>query len=129
MPFLHDPITWRANVKTGAGATRTDSDMQLLQIDIAVKDQRSPIGWVFGTFVYDGHAAAANRWDRMKLVGLSWGNDPGVATMLDNFTAFVNPDIEESFLNPAVIGDGRTHHRRTRVPRGFGWSPERPHRQ
>lgn len=28
--------------------------MRLIQVDFAVVDDRSPIGWVFGTFMYDG---------------------------------------------------------------------------
>jgi hypothetical protein len=30
------------------------SDVRLIQMDFAVRDDRSPIGWVFGTFMYDG---------------------------------------------------------------------------
>ena len=108
VPFLHDPITWRANISTSASPARSDQDMQLLQVDVAVKDQRSPIGWVFGTFVYNGNAPAADRWQRFSLVGLSWGNDPGVATQLNTFTAFINSDLHQSWLNPDIIGNVAT---------------------
>lgn len=30
------------------------TDLRLLQVDFAVRDDRSPIGWIFGTFIYDG---------------------------------------------------------------------------
>lgn len=29
------------------------SDLRLLQVDFAVRDDRAPIGWVFGTFMFD----------------------------------------------------------------------------
>jgi hypothetical protein len=31
----------------------TPSPLRLIQVDFAVADQRSEVGWVFGTFVYD----------------------------------------------------------------------------
>ena len=37
------------------------SDLRLLQVDFAVRDDRkdkAPIGWVFGTFMYDGSQTA-----------------------------------------------------------------------
>lgn len=105
VPFLADAITWRANIARGTSTTRTDNDMRLLQIDIAVKDARSPIGWVFGTFIYDGLDPASDPWARFKLVGLAWGSDPGVTSRMNDFFAFVNPDIRESWINPEIIGD------------------------
>ena len=30
------------------------SDLRLLQVDFAVRDDRAQIGWVFGTFMYNG---------------------------------------------------------------------------
>lgn len=30
------------------------SEVRLVQVDFAVVDPRAPIGWVFGTFMYDG---------------------------------------------------------------------------
>lgn len=38
------------------GAVRNDfnSEVRLIQVDWATVDDRAPIGWVFGTFMYDG---------------------------------------------------------------------------
>jgi len=36
------------------------SDLRLLQVDFAVRDDRAPIGWVFGTFMYDGNQKQEN---------------------------------------------------------------------
>jgi len=105
VPYLRDPIHWTSHMAPFNSDVRSDLEMNLLQIDIAVKDPDSPVGWVFGTFVYDGTDPAPDRWARFKLVGLSWGVDAGVASRKDDFTAFINPDIVQSWLNPALIGD------------------------
>jgi hypothetical protein len=69
---------------------RVEAKVQLLQLDVAVKDDRSEdTGWVFGTFVFNGHrrpdeAGAivsgsrlvehASIWNQLEPVGLMWGN-------------------------------------------------------
>jgi len=71
--------------------------VRLLQIDIAVKDRRSPTGWVFGTFVYGGGPAPGTTpgagWTNVSPVGLMWGNDPGYSG---------TGPLKESWINPAV---------------------------
>jgi hypothetical protein len=69
--------------------------VRLLQIDVAVRDNRSPTGWVFGTFVYNAKAPAfydykfsptltaaekenLRRWLKLEFVGLMYGNDEKV---------------------------------------------------
>jgi len=51
--------------------------VRLMQMDVATVDPRSPTGWVFGTFAFDSSATDASPWNRMRPVGLSWGNDFG----------------------------------------------------
>ncbi|KAF2757845.1 hypothetical protein EJ05DRAFT_368530 [Pseudovirgaria hyperparasitica] len=63
--------TWQASKRNDFA-----SDLRLLQVDFAVRDDRAPIGWVFGTFMYDGSQKDQNPWDRIIPVGLMWGNDP-----------------------------------------------------
>jgi hypothetical protein len=74
-------------------------EVRLIQMDIAVKDPRSPdTGWVFATYVYDESLPAASpqdRWYNLTPVGLAWGNDPDV-------TANNDPDLDETWINPAV---------------------------
>lgn len=92
--------------------------MRLLQIDIAVRDDRakhdekSPTGWVFATFTYDNKAAPyikyetegtnyetpkekdrINSWLRIKALGLMFGNDPGVS---------IGNEIKESLLDTSL---------------------------
>jgi hypothetical protein len=52
--------------------------VRLLQIDVAVRDDRSVTGWLFGTFAYDGRKKGATAWDRMVPLGLQWGSNPKV---------------------------------------------------
>ena len=40
--------------KTAAKRNAHASDVRLIQVDWAVVDSRAPIGWVFGTLMYDG---------------------------------------------------------------------------
>jgi hypothetical protein len=55
---------------------RTIQPVRLLQIDVAVRDDRSPTGWLLGTFSYDGTRSGKTPWDRMVPLGLQWGSNP-----------------------------------------------------
>lgn len=104
--FLQNMPAWTANLSSGSaggsnptfctpphGATmpqqsklcqRKLGKVTLMQFDIAVRDSRSPSGWVFGTFVADGQfkAGEKNPWRRISLLGLMWGNDTPPAGQL-----------------------------------------------
>lgn len=56
-PSASDPTRNAANP-----VLRNDfaSDLRLLQVDFAVRDNRAPIGWVFGTFIYTGNKPESN---------------------------------------------------------------------
>jgi hypothetical protein len=106
VPFLKGSKEWTANIypcdpaKCGQRVNRT---VRLLQIDIAVKDKRSPLtGWVFGTFMYDSSAPGATVWDRMVPVGLSWGDDSGTQDMINKPGSFINPKLKQTYLNAAL---------------------------
>jgi len=61
--------------------------VRLLQIDIAVKDNRAgTTGWYFATYAYDRNFNNASPWRKMVPVGLMWGNKIG-------------SPIKESWLN------------------------------
>ena len=49
--------------------------VRLIQIDLQVRDDRSPTGWLLGTYGYDGKPGATP-WKRMVPLGLQWGNNP-----------------------------------------------------
>jgi hypothetical protein len=50
--------------------------LRLLQMDVAVRDSRSPTGWVYGTFAYDKSMTAPDAWHKLAAVGLIFGDDP-----------------------------------------------------
>jgi hypothetical protein len=52
--------------------------VRLIQIDLQVRDDRSPTGWLLGTYGYDGNAGGDTPWKRMVPLGLQWGNNPSV---------------------------------------------------
>jgi hypothetical protein len=73
-------------------------DVRLLQIDIAVKDDRAgTTGWYFATYAYDRSIAGSSPWLKMVPVGLMWGNDPS------------GPPIKESWINPGAPAYAKAH--------------------
>ena len=76
--FLKGSPEWTANGHVGQypDLDRAPLAVHLVQIDVAVADSRSPTGWVFGTFAYNGTLPGGNVWDRLSPVGLQWGGDP-----------------------------------------------------
>lgn len=106
VPYLANALEWDVHIAR-TGSTRTIQKVRLLQIDVAVRDNRADAttGWVFGTFAYDGGAAGQAPWDRMVPVGLMWGNDPALTQAAYDAG---NRVVESVILNP-VIG-GATQH-------------------
>jgi hypothetical protein len=88
VPFLATSPRWTANINSALDMTspRQIGSLRLIQMDIAVRDDRAPTtGWVFGTLVFDPTAkvdaatrAKFGRYSQMMPVGVVWGNDPGV---------------------------------------------------
>ncbi|KAJ9109363.1 hypothetical protein QFC21_000693 [Naganishia friedmannii] len=72
------------------------SPVRLFQVDLAVRDDRSPIGWVFGTFMYVHDSEQKNPWERLVVVGLQWGDDPNLTQRA--FDAGARP--VETWINP-----------------------------
>lgn len=81
VPYLRGSTTWQANTHTRITPTtfqtcqRSLTNVHLVQMDIAVVDPRSPSGWVYTTFMYDGTLSGATVKDRMTPLGVQWGND------------------------------------------------------
>jgi hypothetical protein len=99
-PYLAGSPTWQAYVYKDLNSlnptpARAKAPVRLLQIDIAVKDRRAPLGWVFGTFVYGGGPGGkpGAGWRNVQPVGVMWGNDPDAKTPAQ---------IKQSWINPAV---------------------------
>ncbi|MEN9643859.1 MAG: hypothetical protein RL238_528 [Actinomycetota bacterium] len=87
VPLLEGTKEWQADIAdlppaTGGSTTtvadppRSTGTVHLIQIDVAVRDDRLPLGWAFGTFAHV--AGSGGVWNDMVPVGLQWGNDPGL---------------------------------------------------
>jgi hypothetical protein len=93
-----DILAGSLEAKIIPNANSTPVTVRLLQIDIAVKDDRAgPTGWYFATYAYDSSMAGTSPWRKMVPVGLMWGNDPN------------GPPIAESWINPAAPQYARDH--------------------
>jgi hypothetical protein len=87
--FPTDILAGSLEARVIPDANGTPVTVRLLQIDIAVKDDRAgPTGWYFATYAYDTAVAGSSPWRRMVPVGLTWGNDPN------------GPPLVESWINP-----------------------------
>ena len=116
VPYLDKSLTWDAHVYPNfdenpcsreiENRPREIRKLRLLQFDLAVRDsQADETGWVFATFMYDASVSSprAWAWDRMTLVGVSWGNDPSVEKDMNTPNVFVNPNLMENVLNKDLL--------------------------
>ncbi|WP_157650167.1 hypothetical protein [Burkholderia ubonensis] len=112
VPFLAGAPEWKAYVYCDVhdqnptlDSKRCVTTVRLLQIDIAVKDERAKeTGWVFGTFVYGGgpdfkppkrRVNPLRNWEQVYPVGVMWGNDPDKLTPPVKLTqTWLNPDVK-----------------------------------
>lgn len=105
IPFLENPLQWKAYITQNFwdSSTRAVTPVNLLQMDIAVRDSRADApgltGWVFGTFVYNGRLKHENKFMNLVPLGLMWGNDPENKTNTTNpfppTHTKVNPDLKQ----------------------------------
>jgi len=96
--FPVDILDGSLSVKIIPNSDGIPIDVRLLQIDIAVKDDRAgATGWYFATYAYDRSVAGTSPWRKMAPVGLMWGNDP------------TGPPIVESWINPAAPAYAKAH--------------------
>ena len=76
--ILEGAPAWQIAAGEKDGATTRLTTVRLLQMDVAVRDERAqPSGWVFGTFAFDRETTDESAWRRLRPVGVMWGNDPG----------------------------------------------------
>ena len=61
---------------TYAVCDRRVRKVHLIQIDLAVVDERSPTRWVYSTLAYNGNLPGKSVLDRMEPLGVQWGSDP-----------------------------------------------------
>jgi len=108
VPYLTNPITWGAWIYEDFNAgrlARRVRPVQLIQMDVMVRDPRHEEtgGWVFGTYIYNGELTAENPWERLRPLGLQWGDDPGVISSFDDETSPVNAEPRETRINPKLL--------------------------
>jgi hypothetical protein len=90
VPYLKNSTTWQAHAHRQESPTKYSTcereirDVHLVQMDLAVVDSRSPTRWVYSTLVYDGELPGATVWDRLRPLGVQWGNDPGAFPAVEN---------------------------------------------
>jgi len=102
VPYLNGAPEWIADTGRSNDANQIRGNkVRLLQIDIAVKDNRSSDGgWVFGTFQFDNSVAAPDSWRQITPVTLMWGNDPMFTPA--NYDPVQGHIPRESWINSAA---------------------------
>lgn len=92
------------NGSDGSVNRPTLTNIYLMQFDIIVKDTIAApeTGWVFTTLVYDKDAPGEDGWDKLVVLGATWGGDPDVndaddASFLTPTTP--NPKLKQSYVN------------------------------
>jgi len=111
LPWLENPLQWKAYITENfwTSSTRQVTAVNLLQMDIAVRDARADgpgqTGWVFGTFAYNGQVNNPNKFLNLVPVGVMWGNDPDDTTNTTNpfppTETKVNPNLKETVIFPS----------------------------
>lgn len=106
--YLENPLQWKAYITQNfwTSSTREVANVNLLQMDIAVRDARANgpglTGWVFGTFVYNGQLNHPNKFMNLVPAGLMWGNDPEDRTNTTNpfppTKTEVNPKLKQTVI-------------------------------
>jgi hypothetical protein len=103
VPSLANPLVWHGYItKSFSTNGREIRPLSLIQMDIMVRDPRSPHGWVFGTLQYNGKFNRKNKWENLVPVGLQWGNDPDVKDDASNpqpVKTRRNPVLKETVIN------------------------------
>lgn len=106
-PYMKGGFTWQADQYAEIDpAKRTPADdpqrkigpVRLLQIDLSVRDDRSPTGWLMGSYTYDGRQAGDDPIAKMQPIGIQWGNDPGVTPEMVK----AGVKLKEVWINDAI---------------------------
>lgn len=116
VPYLENPIQWQGYItESWDSPIREVRYLRLLQMDIMVRDKRADpwMGWVLGTFAYNGELNSkhckgkekdmACRFNNLVPVGLQWGDDPKVTENIINAYPYsetkTNPNLKETVIN------------------------------
>lgn len=118
VPFLVNPIQWQAYIQqTYFNINRYVGTVSLIQMDIAVRDSRAPLGWIMGTFQYNGALNNSDPWKNLIPVGVMWGNDPTITD--SNYT---NPQPTVTKINPNLKETAINANTKELPPTHLGWN-------
>lgn len=120
--YLVNPLQWKAYITQNfwTSSTREVTNVNLLQMDIAVRDARADApgltGWVFGTFVYNGQLNHANKFMNLVPAGLMWGNDPENRTNATNPFPSTKTEVNPLLTQTVIFNDAQL------PPQHLGWN-------
>lgn len=104
VPFFVNGIWWDAYATYNfASNDRSKIQVVLTQMDIMVRDDNAPNGWVFGNFQYNGALNKSNKWENLIPVGIMWGQDPLNNVNSSNpypTNTVINASLKETIINP-----------------------------
>ncbi len=117
-PFLVNGIWWDAYAAPNFNKpnNRFKTQVALIQMDIMVRDDRAPNGWIFGNFQYNGALNKPNKWQNLIPLGIMWGDDPNVTANASN------PTPKETIINPALIETVINPNKAELPPTHLGWN-------
>jgi hypothetical protein len=120
--FLVNPLQWEAYITQNfwTSSTRVVTNVNLLQMDIAVRDSRADApgltGWVFGTFVYNGQLNRPSKFMNLVPAGLIWGNDPENRTNTTNPYPPMKTEVNPKLTQTVIFNDALL------PPQHLGWN-------
>lgn len=106
-PYMKGGLVWEADQyaevdpakRTPAeDPTRKLGPVRLLQVDLSVRDNRSPTGWLMGSYTYDGRQAGDDPIAKLEPIGIQWGNDPGITPEMVK----AGYKLKEVWINDAI---------------------------
>lgn len=106
VPFLTNGIWWDAYgnyVFEDAPLSRSKIQVVFTQMDVMVRDSKSPTGWIFCSFQYNGELNKDDKWNNLIPVGIMWGQDPTNNINQSNpqpTVTIINSNLKETIVNP-----------------------------
>ena len=117
VPSLVNPMQWTAYITPCFNCEERDSArVSLIQMDVMIRDNRAPSGWIFGNFQYNGKTAHVDGWHNLVPLGVMWGNDP------ENNTNFANPHPKKTIINDSIKECIINPDTRELPPTHLGWN-------
>ena len=121
VPSLTNPLLWNAYVTENyKSSNRVFKEMALVQMDLMVRDDRAPHGWVFGNYQYNGKTNHKNKWKNLVPLGIQWGNDPELND--GTWGEYTNPVPAITRWNPNLKETIINHDAAELPPTHLGWN-------